>query len=108
VSQGVMLLPVDHPLIEIDTINSLRQYFLDNNPRILVPAFKDQKGHPPLFSIDLRDEFLAIDNNKGLNTVIHAHQRETTVLPVKDSGIITSFNTQEEFESLKISKSDVE
>lgn len=99
---GVMLFPVDHPLIQLETINSLGQNFLNNKPLILVPTFKGKKGHPPLFSISLRDQFLALENNKGLNTIMHAHQTETTTMPFEDPGIIKSFNTQEEFESLNL------
>jgi len=49
-AKGIMLLPVDYPLVLADTINALIRYFLDNNPRILIPTFKDKKGHPPLYS----------------------------------------------------------
>ena len=100
-SRGVLLLPVDYPIICADTIDLLIRHFLDNHPPILIPTFEGHKGHPPLFSIDLRDEFLALDNESGLNTIARAHQDETAVLPVEDVGVISAFNTLEEFELIK-------
>ena len=84
-----------------DTINILIRHFLDNHPPILIPTYEGKKGHPPLFSINLRAEFLALDNESGLNTIAHAHQAETAVLPVEDVGVISAFNTLDEFERIK-------
>ena len=100
-TRGIMLLPVDFPFVSSDTITTLIQYFLDNRPNILIPMFKDKKGHPPLFSSKFRDEFLALDNESGLNTVAHTHQSEITSFPVEDIGVISTFNTLDEFESIK-------
>lgn len=97
-TRGIMLLPVDYPLISSNTIDTLIRYFLDTDPRILIPAFDGKKGHPPLYSADLRDEFLALDNESGLNIVARTHQSQTVVLPVEDIGVISTFNTLDEFE----------
>lgn len=99
--RGIMLLPVDYPLISADTINALIRCFLEDNPRILIPTFEGKKGHPPLFSANLRDEFLALDNESGLNMIAYAHQPETISFPVEDAGVISTFNTLDEFESIK-------
>jgi CTP:molybdopterin cytidylyltransferase MocA len=98
---GFLLLPVDYPFITEDTINRLTDFYKENNPLILIPSFEGQKGHPPLFSNRLRDEFLTLDNNCGLYSVAHTHPSETKILTVTDRGVIQTFNTQEEFEALK-------
>jgi len=98
--RGIMLLPVDYPLIREETVNALIERFSDNASSIVVPAFEGKKGHPPLFPIGLRDEFLDLNNENGLNVIAHSHQAETTILPVEDIGVVKTFNTQEEFEGL--------
>jgi len=100
-ARGIMLLPVDYPLITADTVNTLIRHFLDESPRILIPTFKGRKGHPPLYSADLRDEILALDNEIGLNSIAYAHQSETIVYSVEDVGVISTFNTLDELESIK-------
>ncbi|MBN1870068.1 MAG: nucleotidyltransferase family protein [Candidatus Omnitrophica bacterium] len=99
--KGILLIPVDHPFIQPGTIDLLIRYYLKHFPLIVLPAFEGRKGHPPLFSADLKEEFLALDNGIGLNAIAHAHQNETVILPVEDAGVIQSFNTKEEFRDLR-------
>ncbi len=108
-AKGILLLPVDCPFIQTETIDDLITYFLDNMPLIVVPVFGKKKGHPPLFSIRLKDEFLALDNGSGLNTVAQIYASETSTLPVEDPGVVQTFNTREEFEGiLKDSRKSVD
>ena len=67
----------------------------------MIPAYKGQKGHPPLFSCELKNEFLQLGNDAGLNTVANNHRENVNILNVDDKGVIMSFNTKEEFENLK-------
>jgi len=99
-SKGVMLLPVDYPFVSSATMDTLINHFLKDAPLILIPTFQNQKGHPPLFDIQLKNEFLSLEDSSGLNMVAHYHQKATTLLPVNDAGVIQSFNTKEEFEQL--------
>ena len=100
-SEGIMLLPIDYPAVKVKTLEILMEYFLKNKPLILIPAFEGQKGHPPIFDIKLKEEFLGLDNEAGLNTVAFYHQGETLVVDVRDEGIVATFNTREDFEKIK-------
>lgn len=98
---GVLLFPVDYPLIKKETIDALITYFDERKPVALIPSYDDRKGHPPIFNIQLKNEFQNLEDVLGVNTVIHRHIDEVAVLPVDDPGVIKSFNTKEEFEQLK-------
>lgn len=100
-STGIMLLPVDYPLIKKETFSQLISQFEKEKPAILVPVYKNKKGHPPIFSSSLKDSFLSLNNDEGINTVIHQHPADTTLSPLGDAGIIKSFNTRAEFDQLK-------
>lgn len=100
-TRGILLLPVDYPLIREDTINTLIDFYKENSPLILIPTYEGQKGHPPLFSNRLRGDFLALDNTSGLNSLAHVYETQTKLLPVSDRGVVQTFNTREEFEALK-------
>jgi len=43
-----------------------------------------------------------LDNASGLNAVIHIHDEKVQTLPVKDSGVLATFNTPEEFQQIKL------
>ena len=100
-AQGILLLPVDYPLLQKDTVDQLIDHFTEHSPLILVPVFDDRKGHPPLFSRRLRTEMLALENSQGINSIEHAHSQETVLLPVNDPGVLRAFNTQDEFEEIR-------
>ena len=99
--QGVLLLPIDYPWIKKATLETLCGVFSKKKPAILVPIFNGRRGHPPVFATYLKTEFLALNNDLGINTLAHHHQKETILLPVDDPGVITTFNTKEEFEKIK-------
>ena len=96
-AEGIMLLPVDYPLIKKETFEELIKYFLEGKLVILVPTHEGRKGHPPLFSSLLKKEFFRLKDSLGINTVIQNHP-ETVLFPVSDHGVIQTFNTKEEWE----------
>ena len=100
-SLGFFLLPVDFPLIETETIEELIDAYRRHDPRLLIPTYEKRKGHPPLFSLRLREELLGLDNNLGINTIVRKYEAQTYFLPVKDPGVVLTFNTQEEFMNIK-------
>ncbi|HQP10605.1 MAG TPA: nucleotidyltransferase family protein [Candidatus Omnitrophota bacterium] len=100
-SNGVLLLPVDYPLVREKTINALIERYLKQPSLAIIPSFQGKKGHPPLFAASLKDEFLALGHHYGINKVAQDHQNETTILPVEDAGVVSSFNTLEELEAIR-------
>lgn len=101
-TSGVFLLPADYPVVKKSTINKLISH-LDQmgHKNILIPTFQGKKGHPPCFSSSLFDEFAQLDISEGINTISHRHKDQVDWLEVDDSGVLETFNTQEEFKILK-------
>ncbi|HAJ57016.1 MAG TPA: hypothetical protein DCL35_04525 [Candidatus Omnitrophica bacterium] len=99
-SEGIMLLPVDMPAIQPDTIEELTHIFIKRAPLILVPSYQGHNGHPPVFSKRLKEELLCMENDEPLSTLIHKHEAEILKIPVDDPGVTASFNTPEELQLL--------
>jgi len=100
-SKGFLLVPVDFPLINSSTIMHIIDAFHGEGEKIILPTYKGRKGHPPLFPFRLKDEFLSLNNDKGLNSIASVHEDMLQLLPLEDKGIIQTFNTQEEFNIIK-------
>lgn len=100
-SKGIMLLPVDYPIIKEQTINSLVEKFSSASPRILIPTYQKKKGHPPIFSTTLTEEILKLSNDSGINEISRRHIDKTVLFEVSDEGVVSSFNTKEEFIALE-------
>ncbi len=99
-SKGIMLLPADTPLIKPSTIDELIRIFLEKSPAILVPAYADRKGHPPVFSARLKEELLGLKNDEPVSSILRKRQAEILKVPVDDEGVTLSFNTPEELEQI--------
>jgi CTP:molybdopterin cytidylyltransferase MocA len=99
-SLGFMLLPVDYPLVKTQTIDILVDEFMKKADKIIIPTCDSQKGHPPIFPVALKNEFLSLNSSEGLNQVQRCHQENIIFCAVADKGTVKSFNTEEEFESL--------
>ncbi len=100
-AQGLMLLPVDYPLVTTPTINLLVDKFIQDPLKIVIPTYNGQKGHPPIFPVVLKNEFLSLDSKEGLNVVQRRHKEIIVCWPVTDPGVSQSFNTLEEFKRLE-------
>lgn len=100
-SLSIMVLPIDYPFIKGETFNSLVDYFLQHKPRILIPTYQDRKGHPPLFSIDLKPKFLKLNNSVGINSMAQRMSSDIILLPIQDPAVVSTFNTPVEFEERK-------
>ncbi|MBP9853848.1 MAG: nucleotidyltransferase family protein [Candidatus Omnitrophica bacterium] len=99
-SQGVMLLPVDYPFITLDTINKLKSEFHRRPEKIIIPVYKEKKGHPPIFSIRFKEQFLNLNYLQGINSIFKKLPDEIILFPVDDPGVIQTFNTPEEFSKI--------
>ncbi len=99
-SQAMMLLPVDFPFIQTKTFNSIINSFLSKAYLITIPTYQGRRGHPPLFSSELKNEILSLPSDMGVNILVHNHDKDIAQITVDDPGIIQSFNTQDEFKQL--------
>ncbi|HQP91788.1 MAG TPA: NTP transferase domain-containing protein, partial [Candidatus Omnitrophota bacterium] len=97
----------DMPFIEADTIEELIHVYLKKSPLILLPQYRRHNGHPPVFSSSLKKEFLSLEEDEPISSVIHKYKTETMKLEVEDEGVVLSFNTPQELNSI-VRKSKIE
>ena len=99
-ASGIMLLPVDFPFINPQTVDQMINQFNTKKPLILIPMYQNKKGHPPIFSARLRNEFLEMDTSVGLNWMAKKYSTEAEYWEVNDAGVLKSFNTPEELRKI--------
>ncbi len=97
-SRATLFLPVDCPLVQASTINTIIDHFKLNKSDILIPTYNDKKGHPPIFNQRLKTKVLKLPLDQGLNSLFAQYPPQT--LEINDPGIIKSFNTPEEFKKI--------
>ncbi len=98
-STGVIFLPVDCPLVQASSICMIIDYFKEHDPDILIPSYRNKKGHPPIFHQRLKSKILNLPMDLGINSLFAEHPPQT--IEIDDRGIIESFNTPEELKKIQ-------
>ena len=91
-TDGMVLCPVDHPLVSAALVADLVKRFYESGNAIVIPAYKGRRGHPVIFSSALYGDLLAAPAEKGARAVVWAHAADVLEVPTDEEGIILNFN----------------
>ena len=91
-TEGMLLCPVDHPLVSAELIASLIDAFHATRAPVVVPLFRGRRGHPVIFSAAVYDEILQAPIEQGARAVVCAHQREVQEVPTEEEGCVLNLN----------------
>ena len=93
VPEGLMLWPVDHPHVQVATLEAL----LAAPGPLRVPIHQARRGHPVWIASALWPRIGALaDQGKTLKTLFHEHQAQVTWVPVRDEGVVRNLNQPED------------
>ena len=96
--EGIVLWPVDRPLVASSTLDALLTCFSSNPGRIIAPVFERKRGHPTLFSQRFIPELEAAPIDAGARAVLWNHPDEVIELQVSDIGVVTNIDTRSEYD----------
>ena len=86
----------DMPYVRADTLAKLRDRMNDARsdalPRIVVPVFRGEAGHPVGFSREFFRELIALTGDRGARSVIAAHPDNVDRVEVDDPGVVTDID----------------
>lgn len=94
---GVLVCPIDHPLITQALIVDLLQAFWKSNKKIIIPVYDGQRGHPIIFSSELFDELRNARHEIGARDIVHAHAGDICEVETNEQGIIQNIDTPEDY-----------
>ena len=89
---GLLLCPVDHPLITVRLVSQLIAEFDARKKLIILPTHLGRRGHPVIFHYSLYDELLAASPDVGARQVVWAHPAEIAEVPTDEAGVILNLN----------------
>ena len=99
-TEGLMLCPVDHPLVSHETVAQLIAGFDSSKKAIIVPTYKGRRGHPVIFRAALYDELLAASLEIGARQVVWAHANDVEQIPTDDEGVILNVDDQSTYQKI--------
>ncbi len=91
-ADGIVLCPVDHPLVSARLVGELIERFYEEKKAIVLPTFNGRRGHPVIFSNALFGELLAAPADKGARSVVWAHAAEVLEVPTDEEGVVLNLN----------------
>jgi molybdenum cofactor cytidylyltransferase len=89
---GIILCPVDHPLVSALLVSELVTKFYELKKAIVLPTYKGRRGHPVIFSKQLFGELLSAPEETGARAVVWAHAGEVLEVPTDEEGVILNLN----------------
>ena len=94
-TEGMILCPVDHPLVSASLVARLIEQFDSTAKLVALPTYKGRRGHPVIFRASLYDELLQASAEVGARQVVWAHRDEVLEVPTDEEGIILNLNDPE-------------
>ena len=89
---GIVLCPIDHPLVSARLVGELVDRFYEDKKAIVLPTYNGRRGHPAIFSNALFGELLAAPGDKGARAVVWAHATDILEVPTDEEGVILNIN----------------
>jgi molybdenum cofactor cytidylyltransferase len=94
-TEGLILCPVDHPLISSFLVAQLIQEFDSTGKQIVLPTYKRKRGHPVIFRDSLYKELLAASPEVGAREVVWNHAQDVAEVEADEEGVVLNLNDPE-------------
>ena len=94
-TDGIVLCPVDHPLVSARLVGELVKRFYEGKKAIVLPTHGGRRGHPVIFSRALFGELLSAPAGMGARAVVWAHAANVLEVPTDEEGVILNLNDPE-------------
>jgi molybdenum cofactor cytidylyltransferase len=91
-TEGLILCPVDHPLVSAKLVARLIAEFDASGKLIVLPTYNGKRGHPLIFRASLYEEILAASPEVGARQVVWNHTSDLLEVPTDEEGIILNLN----------------
>jgi molybdenum cofactor cytidylyltransferase len=96
-ARGLLMCPVDLPLVTEHTTRRLLDAWERTSAPIVRPARGERHGHPVLFDARVVPDLIAASPADGARAVVRAHRGEVCDVEVDDSGSFEDVDTPEDY-----------
>ena len=98
--RGVLVVPVDMPLVGAEAVAQLVAAFAAHPGSIIRATHDGRHGHPVIFPRRFFDELRHADENVGAKAVLHAHAGEIVDVDVHDVGAVRDVDLPDDYRML--------
>ena len=99
-SDGWMLIPADHPVLDPAVLNELITAWRNSEADIMIPQHGEKTGHPTFFRWAITERIRKIPNDQGLNWLRTAAEIRIQKVSVDSESILFDLDTPEDHQRL--------
>ena len=85
----------DMPFVAPATITAVARQ-VAHSRRIVVPAYRGERGHPVGFGSRYRAELLGLDGDGGARAVLKSHAQDVEIIDCEDPGMLRDIDTPDD------------
>lgn len=90
--EGLLLCPVDHPLISAHLVDALIEKFDGSAKSVVLPTFEGRRGHPVIFRASLFAALLEAPPQVGARQVVWDNAHDVLEVPTQEEGVLLNLN----------------
>jgi molybdenum cofactor cytidylyltransferase len=98
--RGVMVMPVDAPLVRRETIEAALAMFRSREPVIVRATYKGRHGHPVIFSRALFTPLRHANPDVGARAVVREHENDRVDMDTDDPGVVHDVDEPADYDNL--------
>lgn len=95
--RAFFVLPVDIPLVRVQTVRRLLAAWQQSGASVLHPTFQGLRGHPPLLDARLGPKLAAWSGPQGLRGFLAQQAEAALEVPVADRFMLCDLDTEDEY-----------
>jgi molybdenum cofactor cytidylyltransferase len=92
-ADGILIWPVDHPFVELETLSKLIDAFKLNSNSIVKPIYNNRGGHPIILPEKIFKKIKTTDYDGGLRQFLNGIKPEYFNVNTNDPNILRNVNT---------------
>lgn len=98
--RGLMVAPVDAPLVSPGSVAALIAAFTATGAAIVRARYRQRNGHPVVFARALFDELRGADPQVGAKAVLRSHAAAIVNVELDDPAVVADVDTPEDYRDL--------
>ncbi len=87
----------DQPMIPVKVIDDLIEAYRMSGNGIVLPVFREKKGHPVLIAATYREEIFTLFSEIGLRELMDRHADDVLHLPVESAAVCRDIDDPEDY-----------
>ena len=92
-AEGVLVWPVDHPFVLMESVLAVADGYRRTQAPIVIPTFEGRRGHPAFFARSTWPDLMTVASG-GARSVVRMYASQVHELPVPDPGVVLDIDTR--------------